>query len=457
MPNSSGTTLMREWADRFRKDGFASAVLAGLEQRQAEIWQSTVELLKRESPEYRNSIDDEFSQESKSHCGELLRMIVAVGAGRLKPGEADPFDFVRTHAQWRARHHVPLIASLHAYRLGHRTYWTITREALLRHPRQKEALRALATLSDFWIELFDHVGAVFAEAHAIEEGLILARSTRTYVGLVDDLLRGAGPRDREAERLCGFCGIRSDVPLAVVVARPLLSPVGAHADLEVSLRSLARLLEEALPATEFGKLIQIRDAEVTAIVCRNAETARDALDALRKSGLGKRASNGLAAGVGLSLDATEVARLPQALREARLALDFAHKARPLVPFSGIDLPDFLIRRADDAAFRLIPAWVHQFSSDDPRSRALARTVRSFADCNFNVKRTARRLNVHANTVYFRLNRIRKLSGIDPRTFAGTSLLLTALRLLELRGGGKKAAGQANPVAGAVGSEHSFEP
>ena len=61
-------------------------------------------------------------------------------------------------------------------------------------------------------------------------------------------------------------------------------------------------------------------------------------------------------------------------------------------------------------------------------------MRAFADASLNVKQTARRLGVHANTVYFRLNRIRKLTGIDPRTFSGASLLLTALRLLETRAG-----------------------
>lgn len=57
----------------------------------------------------------------------------------------------------------------------------------------------------------------------------------------------------------------------------------------------------------------------------------------------------------------------------------------------------------------------------------------------NVKQTARRLGVNANTVYFRLNRINKLCGIDPRTFSGTSLLLTSLRLLEAYANGKEIA------------------
>jgi hypothetical protein len=59
----------------------------------------------------------------------------------------------------------------------------------------------------------------------------------------------------------------------------------------------------------------------------------------------------------------------------------------------------------------------------------ARTIRQFAACNSNVKRTARHLDLHTNTVYFRLNRIRDLTGIDARSYSGLSLLLTTVRMM----------------------------
>jgi sugar diacid utilization regulator len=190
-------------------------------------------------------------------------------------------------------------------------------------------------------------------------------------------------------------------------------------------------VEQVLPPPVFGKLVDIRDGEVVGIVCSDSEPAHGLLKTLRRHGFGRRTANGLGAGVGVSLDTKEIARLPDALGEARLALEFANPAQPLMHFAEIDLPDFLIRRADKAALRLIPQWTrHLTSAGAGQSDELARTIRAFADCSFNVKQTARRLDVHTNTVYFRLNRINKLTGIDPRTFSGTSLLLTALKLLE---------------------------
>jgi len=331
---------------------------------------------------------------------------------------------------------VPLIASLHAYRLAHRIYGGITQDLLSRHARQDEAIAALTMLSDFWIEFFDHVGTVLAEAHAVEEGLIAAQNTRTYVGLMDDLLHGHEPRGEEARRLCAICGIRPGAPMAVAIARPLQSGNGKQIDLEVTLRSLVRLIEQALTSASFGKLLDVRNGEVTAIACSDRDTARGLLEALRSNGFKRRAASGLAAGIGVSLETIEIARLPGAIEEARLALEFASAARPLMHFADIDLPELLIRRADGAAIRLIPEWTRHFSpAEDDQSREMYRTIRAFADSSFNVKQTAQRLGVHTNTVYFRLNRITKLTGINPRTYSGTLRLLTALRLLELHGNG----------------------
>src|SRR6516164_5864359 len=137
--------FVRHWSGRFRADRIASGIVGGFGKRSDEIWHRAFELLKRESPEYRNAVDDEFTKESKSHCAELLQLIVAIASSRPAP-KGDPFGFVRTHAVWRARHQVPLIASLHAYRLAHRTYWEMTKDRLVAASRHEEAIASLSLL-----------------------------------------------------------------------------------------------------------------------------------------------------------------------------------------------------------------------------------------------------------------------------------------------------------------------
>lgn len=441
MPGTRTDALIRQWSGQFRRDPLAAGVVLALRERGDEIWRYAFELLKRESPEYRNSVDDEFTKESKAHCNELLRTIVAIAAGTVKRSGADPFDFVREHAVWRARHRVPLIASLHAYRLAHRTYSEITRDALLQRGKSEAVIHSLTMLTDFWMRLFDFVGAVLAEAHAVEDGLNAAQGSRSYVSLVDDLLRGTAPRDAEAQRLCALCGIRPGSPVAVAIARLQPAGDGRHVDHEVALRSLARLIDQLLPQASFGRLVDVRSNGVTVIVCSERSAARGLIQTLRKSGFAKQVGNGRAVRCGVSADVGDLAGLPQAADDARMAVEFSSEARPLMHFSDIDLPEFLIRRADGAATRLIPQWMRQVNlAKDDQSRELMRTIRAFAECSLNVKQTAQRLDVHANTIYFRLNRIDKLSGVNPRTYSGISTLLTAFRLLEVHGGGERQQG-----------------
>jgi sugar diacid utilization regulator len=122
----------------------------------------------------------------------------------------------------------------------------------------------------------------------------------------------------------------------------------------------------------------------------------------------------------------------------RLA-EFAEARRPVVNFAEIDLVELLLSRPDRTAFRLIPEWASRLRDvDSKKSGDLLRTVRAFADSDLNVKRTARHLKLHTNTIYFRLNRIKKLTGVDPRSFSGASLLLTAMRVLDASANGNQA-------------------
>jgi hypothetical protein len=422
MTNHSAQTIV--WSERIQESSLATELVAGLEGRAPEILRRTFDLLRKESPEYRNAVDDKFTAESKSHCGELLGAIVAIGAGRLKG--SDPFAFVRKHAEWRARHQVPLVASLHAYRLAHKTYWSITREQIAQHRKRKAALEALAILSDFWIELFQTVGAVLEDAHSTEEARSVAQNTQVHASVMEDLLNGTEPASAEGRHLLTLCGMRPAKKLTVALIRPF-PPDSKQVDVEVSRRSFVRLLQQDLPSSVFGKLVGLRNGEVVVIANSDADTASRLSKYLARTGVGKRGTS--SAFVGTGLDKDDIARLPEALSEARIALDLTRPGRAIVRFSGMELTEVLAHRVDRTVLRLIPSWVRE-SHASGQERNLIDTIRAFADCSLNVKETAARLSVHPNTVYFRLNQIQKRTGVDPRTFAGTSLLVTALRLLD---------------------------
>jgi DNA-binding PucR family transcriptional regulator len=207
------------------------------------------------------------------------------------------------------------------------------------------------------------------------------------------------------------------------------------------LRSIERLLQQQLPSATFGKLVAIRNAGVTAIVCGQANPSRGLMKLLRRLGFRRRTDGGWGAGIGVSRDVTDISQVPTALEEAHLALEFVTPENPVLRFDDIDLTEFLIRRAERNALKLIPEWASRLAGPEtPQASQLAKTIHAFADCSLSVKETARRLNLHPNTVYFRLNQIQKLTGTNPRSFAGLSLLLTALRLLNIQQQGNPAGG-----------------
>jgi sugar diacid utilization regulator len=57
---------------------------------------------------------------------------------------------------------------------------------------------------------------------------------------------------------------------------------------------------------------------------------------------------------------------------------------------------------------------------------LRRTLEVVLACNLDRERAANELCIHRRTLYYRMDRIRKLSGIDPNTAHGIQLLRAAL-------------------------------
>ena len=60
-----------------------------------------------------------------------------------------------------------------------------------------------------------------------------------------------------------------------------------------------------------------------------------------------------------------------------------------------------------------PAWVAPLLAADAKAGGnLVRTLSALADADLNVQKAGRRLEVHPNTVYARLQRIRDVTGLD---------------------------------------------
>jgi sugar diacid utilization regulator len=294
---------------------------------------------------------------------------------------------------------------------------------------ESEKTDCLIILSEFLLEFFDRISGVMTDAYIAEEKHLSARRARTHVALIEDLLHGRQPGDLDTQMLCDRIGIRSGATMAVAIARHGHSGNGQAVDHRRQLERLADIFRLTLASPEFASLIDIRSDEVVAIVAGGRYTSMHVTRVLRAIA----PEPGIACRIGVSMDISEIGALPQAFQEAGRAVEFTVADRPVMHFGDINLVEFLVRHPDAAAQRLIPGWADRlWDADGGGSGALSRTIHQFAASDLNVKRTARDLKLHTNTVYFRLNRVRKLTGIDPRSYLGLSLLLTTLKMLDAR-------------------------
>lgn len=211
-------------------------------------------------------------------------------------------------------------------------------------------------------------------------------------------------------------------------------------------RSIAALSERDHAGVAVG-------AEVLVLVPGGEETtsARVADAVLREMEAGLA---GYTFALGRSRIAQDPAELPRAAGEALLAANVAQ--------GGSDGAALAFEQT--GAYRLLlsamlenPAELQRFyaetvepllSYDEQYETELLRTLATFLEADGNVAGTAQRLFTHRHTIYYRLERVRELSGLDVSSSDGReklSLGLKAMRVL-----GISAAGGPASEAGAEG-------
>jgi DNA-binding PucR family transcriptional regulator len=97
--------------------------------------------------------------------------------------------------------------------------------------------------------------------------------------------------------------------------------------------------------------------------------------------------------------------------------------------------DYLLLRNDRTTRRLIRPRIRRFVEEDhSRGGGLASTLLAYVDNDLNAKLAARQLHVHANTAYYRLERIAERTGCDLRSWTDVQELLIAISLIDGRPG-----------------------
>jgi sugar diacid utilization regulator len=272
----------------------------------------------------------------------------------------------------------------------------------------------------------------FASTHAARayvefQQYVVADADRERRDLLEHLLAGELPASSPLLAAARAYGIGRDTPLVLAVAVPAAGALDADAPQAAS-AAIARV--GLGPAKT---LVVARQVEIIAVapiapgadaleVCERLEAVHRRLDA-----------DGVPLAMGISTVADSVAELPRAYVEARTALDCVADggvaALPrLSPF------EYLARGADETARRMVDVRVRAFLEEDrARGGVLVATVRAFVAADLNLRAAAECLQVHPNTVQYRIGRVGERTGRNLRRIDDLIDVLVAIALDDATG------------------------
>lgn len=185
---------------------------------------------------------------------------------------------------------------------------------------------------------------------------------------------------------------------------------------------------DGMPAAEVIVLVPGGQEQTTA---RTADAVFKELQA---------ALSGFAFALGFSRIASDPAQLPRAADEALLAANVAEGGQSVQPLAFEETGAYRLllstmsenpgelRRFYEETVEPLVAYDDQYETD------LLGTLAAFLELDGNVARAAQRLFTHRHTVYYRLERIKELTGLDVSSSEGReklSLGLKAMRVLGL--------------------------
>src|SRR4051794_4003539 len=406
MAYAAGETLAGPREGRAERSRILNALLDDLDPRAdgavAAIW--------GEIPAYGEQ-DERFAADVRD---QVLRHYRANLHSFLEERDVTRADvaFTRGAATRRARDGFGLEDYLNAYRVGQQVLWQAIVAAAGPEPAGQAAALTLATpvmrYADF---ASTHVAHLYVEF----QQYVVADADRERRALLEPLLAGQLPPLAAASAY----GIGPDTRMLVAVAVPVPRGPGVDA-------AGAALARAGLGAAR--TLVVARHGEIVAVptltggdeaaVCARLE---DVHEQLRQDG------TALAMGVSTAAGAGEV---PRAYQEARSALDCVADDGGVAALPRLSAFDYLARRADDTARRLVDERLRRFLAEDrDRGGVLTATLRVFAGADLNLRLTAERLQIHPNTAQYRLGRIEERSGRNPRHVADLVDLLVALALI----------------------------
>ncbi|MFG2500839.1 helix-turn-helix domain-containing protein [Streptomyces sp. NPDC048441] len=345
-----------------------------------------------------------------------LRRSIALNLQFIVNGLADPDHTPDLGApsetgRRRAHQRAPLPEVLRCYRVACAMLWDL----LLDHARSQtrpEVMDALVDASSTLWRLSDEHALALTEAYRAATAEILTAQQRRRSALVEALFTGQLALESGAWEVGKLLGLPLDAKLMVVAAETAGLAEESLPGVERSLAEVGVVSAWQLTPTLQTGVIALREEQHDAILAVLNATA--------------------AARTGVSPLYSSLSETPRALHLARSALAEIPPGKTAVSVFSTSPLAALIAYDPDEGRRLAKHVLGPVLDLSPEDRdALLHTLQAFVDHAGSAERAGRILHCHPNTVRYRLNRLRELTGrslSDPRALAELVTAADAVRL-----------------------------
>jgi carbohydrate diacid regulator len=322
----------------------------------------------------------------------------------------------------RVHQEISLAGLLRAFRIGSREAWWTMLEAVRRDSELSEEL--LFKVSPYFLYHFDVVAQTIGEAYQTEQHLRRRWRDRLRYELCTIIFS-------QPENLQGFnehaqaLGIDLSAEHAAMVLR-LTEPANQSAEFDEKLDPFFAIVARLLGTSRDSLLYMTRHGDVlvwSALPRGEAFLVNELKLVARAKALGNAESKIAAIGIGLPARARQDWR--HSAEQALKALDVGLRLNPKSPihrYSDVVLDSAVLASEDVVWF--FDAIIRELSSEAD----LLETLTAYLDLEMHRKATAGRLDIHANTLDHRLNRIEAIVGAPLTNIGVLAKLNAALRL-----------------------------
>lgn len=384
-----------------------------VQRRESVIAHDATNTIWHQVPAYGTRADAGLRDDVEAHCRQVFAAFLASVNERRHPLRSD-FPWSGQHAMRRVELGITLSDFMKAFRVGQLTLWDDILAGVNEWPSTKDAALLLVNQVMRTIEVGSTAAA---EAYLEAQQYQLADSARLARDLLEDLLAGKPPTVEERQLALAQMGLADDEPLVALVATLPSKLVGAE--------QRARL-RAALTVAGRGMVVA-RHHEVVALLPVGPNGPTQVVDGVRAAVVSLLA-DGILTSVGLSCARTGFHEIPWAYEDARTAMGSLLGRPGVRAMDEMSTLDLLISSQKNA--RLVPPEVRAFVEEDLATGGiLVETLSTYVSHDLNAKLTAMHLHVHANTVYYRLDRIAERTSCDVRRVEDLIDLLLAVRLV----------------------------